>query len=61
MLVSLCADTIEPAFEGGKNLTAVEENASVYRVNPLRRIPGEGRAEFLRTSHPTVGVHSISP
>ena len=27
-------------------------NASVYRVNPVSRISGEGRAEFLRTWGP---------
>ena len=32
-------------FWGGQNLTAVEGNASVYQVNPVRRISGEGRAE----------------
>ena len=52
MLVSLCAETIiniKPVSEGNKNLTAVEGNASVYQVNPVRRISGEGTAEFLRT------------
>ena len=39
-------------FWGGQNLTAVEGNASVYHVNPLSRITGEGRAEFLRTWGP---------
>ena len=39
-------------FLGGKNLTAVEGNASVYQVNPVSRITGEGRAEFLRTWGP---------
>ena len=33
-------------FCGGQNLTAVEGNASVYQVNPVSRITGEGRAEF---------------
>ena len=28
-------------------MTAVEGNASVYQVNPVSRITGEGRAEFL--------------
>ena len=27
----------------------MEGNASVYQVNPVSRITGEGRAEFLRT------------
>ena len=27
----------------------MEGKASVYQVNPLSRITGEGRAEFLRT------------
>ena len=49
MSVSLCAETVKPVFEGDKNLTAVEGNASVYQVNPVSRITGEGRAEFLRT------------
>ena len=49
MLVNLCAETIKPVSEGGQNLTAVEGNASVYQVNPVGRITGEGRAEFLRT------------
>ena len=52
MLVSLCADTIKPVFEGGQNLTAVEGNASVYQENPVSRITGEGRAEFLKTWRP---------
>ena len=30
----------------------MEGNASVYRVNPVSRIAGEGRAEFLRTWGP---------
>ena len=42
MLGSLCAETIRP----GQNLTAVEGNASVYQVNPVSRMSGEGRAEF---------------
>ena len=46
MLVSLCAETIKPVSAGGQNLTAVEGNASVYEVNPVSRITGEGRAEF---------------
>ena len=33
-------------FWGGRNLTTVEGNASVYQVNPVSRITGEGRAEF---------------
>ena len=52
MLVNLCAETIKPVSEGGQNLTAVEGNASVYQVNPVGRITGEGRAEFLRTWGP---------
>ena len=36
-------------FWGGQNLTAVKGNASIYQANPVRRITGEGRAEFLRT------------
>ena len=39
-------------FFGGQNLTAVEGNASVYQVNPVSPISGEGRAEFLRTWGP---------
>ena len=50
--VSLCAETIKPVFEGDKNLTAVEGNASVYQSNPVSRITGEGRAEFLGTWGP---------
>ena len=42
MLGSLCAGTIKP----------VEGNASDYQVNPVSRITGEGRAEFLRTWGP---------
>ena len=30
----------------------MEGTASVYRVNPVSRISGEGRAEFLRTWGP---------
>ena len=30
----------------------MEGNASVYQVNPVSRITGEGRAEFLRTWGP---------
>ena len=30
----------------------MEGNASVYQVNPVSRISGEGRAEFLRTWGP---------
>ena len=53
MLGSLCAETIKPVSkEEEKNLTAVEGNASVYQVNPVCRITGEGRAEFLRTWGP---------
>ena len=33
-------------FCGGQNLTAVEGNVSVYQVNPVSRITGEGGAEF---------------
>ena len=33
-------------------MTAVEGNASVYQVNPVSRITGEGRAELLRTWGP---------
>ena len=33
-------------FWGGQNLTAVEGNTSVYQVNSVSRITGEGRAEF---------------
>ena len=36
-------------FWGGQNLTAVEGNASVYQVNPVGRITGEGRVEVLST------------
>ena len=39
-------------FWGGQNLTAVEGNASVYQVNPVSRITGDERAEFLRTWGP---------
>ena len=39
-------------FRGGQNLTAVEGNGSVYQVNPVSRISGEGRAEFLTTWGP---------
>ena len=39
-------------FWGGQNLTAVEGNVSVYRVNPVSRITGEGGAEFWRTWGP---------
>ena len=42
---SLCAETI-PRFGGGQNLTAVEGNALVYKVNTVSRITGEGRVEF---------------
>ena len=34
-------------------MTAVEGNASVYQVNPVSRITGEGRAECLRTWGPS--------
>ena len=47
MLVSLCAETMKPAFLKGK-LTAVEGNASFCQVYPVCRKTGEGRAEFLR-------------
>ena len=30
-------------------MTGVKGNASVYQVNPVSRITGEGRAEFSRT------------
>ena len=33
-------------------MTAVEGNASVYQVNPVSRITGEGSAECLRTWGP---------
>ena len=39
----------ETRFSGGHNLTAVEGNASVCQVNPVSRITGEGRVEFLRS------------
>ena len=52
MLVSLCAETIKPVFEGGKNLTAVGGNASVYQVYPVSSIPGEGSADFSRAWGP---------
>ena len=39
-------------FQGAQNLTAVEGNASVYQVNPVSRISGEGKAEYLRTWGP---------
>ena len=29
-------------------MTAVERNASIYQVNPVGRIPREGKAEFVR-------------
>ena len=29
---------------GGQNLTAVEGNASVYQLNPVSRVSGEGLA-----------------
>ena len=44
-------------FWGGQNLTGVEGNASVYRVNPISRISGEGRAEFLRTWGPDFDLY----
>ena len=50
MLGSLCAETIEPVSEG-QNLTAVEGNASVYQVNPVSRISGEGRYDTKRIKH----------
>ena len=48
ILVSVCAETIRP----GQNLTAVEENALVYQVNPVSRMNGEERAVFLWTWGP---------
>ena len=33
-------------------MTAVEGNVSVYQVNPVSRITGEGKAEFLKTWGP---------
>ena len=39
-------------FLGGQKLTAVEENGSVYQVNAVSRITGEGRAEFQRARGP---------
>ena len=45
MLTNLCADNIKPVSEGDKNLTAVEENASVYHVYPVSRTTGEEMAE----------------
>ena len=33
-------------------MTAVEGNVSAYQVDPVSRITGEGRAEFLRTWGP---------
>ena len=30
----------------------MEGNASIYKVNPVSRMTGEGRAEFLRTWGP---------
>ena len=42
----------DTSFGGGQNLTSVEESRSVYQVNPVSRITGEGRAEFLRTCGP---------
>ena len=38
-------------FWGGPNLTAMKGNVSVYQVNPVSRITGEGRAEFWRTCY----------
>ena len=35
-------------FRGGKNLTALEGNASVSQVNALSRLSGEGMAAFSR-------------
>ena len=52
MLGRLCADNYKTRFCGGQYLTAVEGNASVYQVNPVSRITGEERAEFLRTWGP---------
>ena len=34
-------------FRGEQNLTAVGGKASVYQVNPVSRISGEGRAELI--------------
>ena len=52
-LGSLCAETLKPVSEGDNiYLTAVEGNASVYQVNPVGRITGEGGAECLRTWAP---------
>ena len=36
----------------GQDLTAVEGNASVYQMNPVSQITGEGRAEFVSTWGP---------
>ena len=35
----------------------MEGNASVYQVNPVSRITGEGRAEFLRTWGPDLYIY----
>ena len=51
MLISLCAETIKPVFEG-QNLTAVEGNTSGNQVYPVSRITGEGRAEIFRAWGP---------
>ena len=51
MLVSLCAESIKPVCEGD-TIWGVEGNAPVYQVNPVSRINGEGRAEFLRAWEP---------
>ena len=42
----------KPRFCGGQNLTVVKRNASVYQVNPVSRMTGEGRAEVLRVWGP---------
>ena len=42
----------ETRFWGRQNMTAVEGNVSVYQVNPVSRITGEGRADLLRTRGP---------
>ena len=48
MLINLCAETIKPVSKGGQNLTAVEGEASVYQVYPVRRTTGEGGAEIFK-------------
>ena len=47
MLGRLCAEN-KTRFRGGQNLTAVEEKASIYQVNPVSRITGQGRAEVFK-------------